>query len=169
MSTLASSIGSSTALHTSCRPTKVFKGHTNWVRSVAYFPDGRRMASACGDGTVIIWDTESGRRDGKPLQHNSSVSWIAISPGGRRIASGIDGGLVVWDVLTREVFHELKGGPVRHLAYSPDGRWIATVTRNIERVVRLWDADTGRPGREPLKCDGGGICTPFSQHITQTA
>ncbi|KAH7916905.1 WD40 repeat-like protein [Leucogyrophana mollusca] len=161
MSTLVTSPVESSAVRRARRGlTKVFKGHTSVVLSVAYFPDGRHITSASNDNTIIIWDVESGRRDGQPLQHDSKVNWIAISPDGRRIASGLQvGGLVIWDALTRKVVQEIKGGGVAQLAYSPDGRWIAT---GGGRVVRLWDADTGRPGREPLECGGSVFSVAFS-------
>ncbi|KAH7916937.1 WD40 repeat-like protein [Leucogyrophana mollusca] len=145
------------------KPRRVF---SHGVRSVAYFPDGRHIASASLDKTVIIWDVESGRQDGQPLQHDSRVEWIAISPDGRRIASGIDEGGMIWDALTRKVVQEIKGGGVYKVAYSPDGRWIATVPTAHEGLVRLWDADTGRPGREPLK---SGFCVAFSPDGSQSA
>ncbi|KAH7919643.1 WD40 repeat-like protein [Leucogyrophana mollusca] len=163
MSPSTSSIESSAARCTSRRPTRVFKGHTNWVRSVAYFPDGRHIASGSDDKTVIIWDVENGRQDGQPLQHDSSVEWLAISPDGRRIASGLRvGGMVIWDAQTRKVVGEFKGDGVWRLAYSPDGRWIVTAPKSDERGIRLWDTDTGRSGREPLRCDGDVWCVAFS-------
>ncbi|KAH7917563.1 WD40 repeat-like protein [Leucogyrophana mollusca] len=168
MSTSTSSIESSAPRRASRPPTKVFKGHTDLVGSVAYFPDGHRIASASDDETVIIWDLKSGRQDGEPLQHDSAVRWIAISPDGRRIASGLQqGGLVIWDAPTRKVVHEIKGGGVWRLAYSPNGRWIATALTAGERAVRLWDADTGR--LEVLKCGGDVLCVAFSPDGTQIA
>ncbi|KAH7916869.1 WD40 repeat-like protein [Leucogyrophana mollusca] len=169
MSTLTSPVESSAARRAPRELTKVFKGHTSLVRCVAYFPDGQHIASAYEDKSVIIWDIESGRQDGQPLQHDSEVMWIAISPDGRRIASGIanEGGVVIWDALTRKVVHEIKGGGVWSLAYSPDGRWIATVPMANESPVRLWDADTGK--LEVLKCDGYVWCVAFSPDGSQIA
>ncbi|KAH7918640.1 WD40 repeat-like protein [Leucogyrophana mollusca] len=162
MPTSSNHIESSAVRRASRRPTKVFKGQ-KWVNSVAYFPDGQRIASGSNDKTIVIWNVESGRQDGQPIRHDSSVGCIAVSPDGRRIASGMqEGGLVIWDVLTREVVHELKGGGVHRLVFSPDGRWIATAPTADERMICLWDADTGRPGREPLECDGSVFCVAFS-------
>ncbi|KAH7923285.1 WD40 repeat-like protein [Leucogyrophana mollusca] len=170
MSTSSNPIESSGMRRASCRPTKVLSGHTRSVKSVAYFPDGRRIASASDDKTVIIWDVESGRQDGQPLHHDSIVRWLAISPDGRRIASGMqEGGAVIWDVLKREVVHELRGGGVRRLAYSPDGIWIVSAPVGKEREIQLWDADTGRPGGEPLKCGSRVSCVAFSPDGTRTA
>ncbi|KAH7924271.1 WD40 repeat-like protein [Leucogyrophana mollusca] len=163
MSVSSNSIKSSGVRPASCRPTRVFKGHTKRVGSVAYFPDGRHIASASDDKTIIVWDVESGRQDGQPLQHGFSVTWIAISPDGRKIASGMEkGGLLIWDVLTREVVHGFNESGVDRLAYSLDGRWIAAAPMANAREIWLWDADTGRPGGEPLECDGNVYCVAFS-------
>ncbi|KAH7920541.1 WD40 repeat-like protein [Leucogyrophana mollusca] len=163
MSMSPNSIESPGMRRASRHPTKIFKGHTGRVSCVVYFPDGRRLASASIDKTIIVWDVENGRQDGQPLQHDASVKYIAISLDGRRIASGMEGGgLVVWDVSTREVFQKLKGCGIDRLAYSPDGRWIAAAPMDIETVVRLWDVDTGGPSREPLRCESSGICVAFS-------
>ncbi|KAH7919484.1 WD40 repeat-like protein [Leucogyrophana mollusca] len=169
MSTPTNSIESSAARRVSRRPTRHFEGHSTWVRCVAYFPDGRHIASASDDRTVIVWDVESGKQDGQPLQHDSKVLWIAISPDGRRITSGVyQGGMVIWDALRREVVREIKGDVYR-VAYSPDGRWIAATSMGIKGVVRLWDADTGEPGREPLKCDDEVFYVAFSPNRSQIA
>ena len=37
------------------------RGHSGWVRSVAYSPDGKHVASASGDMTVKIWDSTTGK------------------------------------------------------------------------------------------------------------
>ncbi|KAH7919294.1 WD40 repeat-like protein [Leucogyrophana mollusca] len=143
-------------------PTQVFKGRTGVV-SVAYFPDGQRIASASINKTVIISNVKSGRQDGKPLDHSAEIWWIAISLDGRRIACATEGtGVIIWDALTREVVYKIKCGCGQWQTYSPDGRWIATLRVDIDRVVQLWDADTGRPSGEALKCDDDVTCMAFS-------
>ncbi len=48
-------------------------GHTDEVRSVAWSPDGRRLASASVDGTVRLWDATNGKRLATLKDHTSCV------------------------------------------------------------------------------------------------
>ncbi|KAH7917042.1 WD40 repeat-like protein [Leucogyrophana mollusca] len=158
MSTSTSSIESSAARRVSRPPTKVFKGHTDVVRSVAYFPDGQHITSGSDDKTVIIWDVESGRQDGQPLRHDSDVEWIAISPDGRRIAIGVKGGLVVrlWDADTGRPSREPLecDGVVLCVAFSPDGLRIAA---GVEDSFQVFDVSTGESVVGPIKGHTGVV------------
>ncbi|KAH7917179.1 WD40 repeat-like protein [Leucogyrophana mollusca] len=165
MSTSSNLIEPSGVHRTPLRPTKVFKGHTDWINSIAFFPDSRHIASASSDETVIIWDIESGRQVGKPFQHDyGGVRWIAISPDGRRIANGMEKGGIVQKTtaVASTMVHELKEGGVWRLAYSLDGRWIASTSPADKGMIRLWDADTGRLGKELMKCGDEVYSVAFS-------
>ena len=67
----------------------IFEGHKNWVKSVAFSPDGTMIASGSWDKTAKLWNLE-----GRVLQtfegHKRIVNSIAFSPNGKMIASGSD-------------------------------------------------------------------------------
>ncbi|MBT7324934.1 MAG: TIR domain-containing protein, partial [Anaerolineae bacterium] len=68
---------------------QVMRGHGGIVLSVAFSPDGTRIASGSSDNTIRIWDANSGEQIGEPLTgHSWSVNSVAFSPDGTRIASG---------------------------------------------------------------------------------
>ncbi|KAF8137958.1 WD40-repeat-containing domain protein [Mycena galopus ATCC 62051] len=78
------------------------RGHTSRVYSVAFSPDGARIASGSEDKTIRMWDVRTGKAVIEPIQgHTAWVHSVAFSPDGARIASGsYDNTIRVWNAKT---------------------------------------------------------------------
>jgi WD40 repeat protein/serine/threonine protein kinase len=125
------------------------RGHTKPVTSVVFSPEGRRFASASGDGTIRIWEARTGNTLRELKGHSQEVTSLAISSDGRVLVSGSrDRAVRLWDVATGTTLAELTGhqAAVRCVAISPDGRRIAS--GGDDKTIRIWDAASGEMLRQ---------------------
>jgi WD40 repeat protein/tRNA A-37 threonylcarbamoyl transferase component Bud32 len=128
------------------------KGHSDYVRSVSFSPDGRQIVSGSEDETLKVWDAETGQEMLTLKGHSGYVIGVAFSPDGRRIVSGSDDmTLKVWDAETGQEIRTLGGHSdyVTSVAFSPDGRRI--VSGSEDNTLKVWDAETGQ---EKLTLEG---------------
>jgi len=134
---------------------KQLKGHMG-VQCIAFSPDGRYLASGDRDWTIRLWEVATGRQvwQVKGHEHQDSVRSLAFSPDERCLASGgRDGVIRLWEVTTgreirqmreeeRGLLQKLVGLGILCLAFSPDGRYLASTSN--DETVRVWEVATGQ-------------------------
>jgi WD40 repeat protein len=147
-------------------------GSGRWLLSrlptVAFSPDGKRVAAEATGHRIRVWDVVSGTEI-PPARagHEDRVVAFAVSPDGKRLASvGNDAMLRLWDLPSgRQTRVEpvpwgegIRAGEARSsgnlcVAFSPDGTTIAA--GSIFNIVRFWDATTGQKRLQFRVPDGG--------------
>jgi WD40 repeat protein/tRNA A-37 threonylcarbamoyl transferase component Bud32 len=140
---------------------------------VAWSPDGTRLATACADGSVVLWQVSDGTELRRWKAHTGETKiggwfpcWsVAWHPAGDQLAtSGRDGLVKVWDAESGELRQELSGHgkDVYRVAWSPDGRRLAS--SGIDRTVRVWDPEEGKAVFSTgitVRGQGGVIVSPL--------
>jgi WD40 repeat protein len=127
-------------------PTRTLQGMAGSVNAVAFSPDDQILVAGSEDKTVRLWETASGRALAT-LYLPSAIRQVAFSANGSRIGvlTADDGGLHEIDTATRREVSpsrlSLKGF-TRRIAYSPDGKTLASV--DAEGTTYLWSLDSGR-------------------------
>jgi len=125
------------------------RGHRDWVNSVAVSPDERILASGSEDNTIKLWDINTGKilrtfkKGWWQKGHEGPVRTVIFSPDGHFFVSGSDDNTIkFWELKTGKVRRILVGNGlwVRALAFSPDGRILASESETI----KLWEVKTGK-------------------------
>lgn len=128
-------------------------GHTNWVNSVAFSPDGKLLLSGGADCTIKLWQVHTGIEIQTFKGHSDPVSSVAYSPRTattnnqerQLIASGSnDYTIKLWQVYTGREIRTLVGHSffVNCIAFSHDGEIIASGSG--DNTIKLWYVNTGR-------------------------
>ncbi|CAE7167719.1 unnamed protein product [Rhizoctonia solani] len=142
------------------------EGHTDWVRSVAYSPDGKSVVSGSDDGTVRTWNAHGSSSIAEPLRgHSDFVYSVSYSPLGNLIASGsTDFTIRLWDTNTGQQSGDALRGdqPFASVAFSPDAKLIASgcgglFSSSTGCAVQLWDVQTRKAVSGLFKGHGNSV------------
>ena len=130
-------------------------GHAEYVRSVAFSPDGKLFASGSNDNSVKIWDVASRRELRTLTGHTDHVLSIRFSSDGSLLASlGYDKTVRVWDVMSgiERATINVENGTFTAIAFAADGKSVLTANGTDsggggDPLIRFWDVATGKASR----------------------
>ncbi|MCX6031512.1 MAG: TIR domain-containing protein [Chloroflexi bacterium] len=119
--------------------------HGAAVTSLALNPDGKTLATGGEDNTIRLWDLTTGQSARtEPFRTEGAVQDVTFSPNGiLLVAASTDGTAWLWHLPSGQ-FARLSGHTtvVSAVAFSPDGRYLATRSGD---TVRVWDMDGLKP------------------------
>jgi WD40 repeat protein/energy-coupling factor transporter ATP-binding protein EcfA2 len=153
--------------------SKPLIGHSDFVKMLAFSPNGEILASSSGDN-IILWNVETKQPFGEIIPGHQSEAFarpsptksIAFSPDSKTLASSgcgkireraggdrgstacVEGEIRLWNVATRQ----LLGAPlvghtdiITSVAFSPDSKTLASASGSYDRTIRLWSIAARQP------------------------
>jgi WD40 repeat protein/DNA-binding XRE family transcriptional regulator len=135
---------------------RAWQAHTDTTFAFALSPDEHTLASGSVNGSVKLWEVESGALLWAGW-HPQGTMRLAFSPDGSLLASGgSDAAVRLWEASLGTPVEDIPHpGPVFALAWSPDGRLLAS--GDVAGTLRLWERQQTGPAR---------LWQTFSEHTT---
>ncbi|KAG8846919.1 hypothetical protein FRB91_000349 [Serendipita sp. 411] len=124
------------------------------VGAAAFSMDGEKVVSGLYDGTIRMFDVQSGNEESRLIGHVNSVTSVAFSGDDQRIVSGSrDGGVRIWSVSDGKEEMKLVGHThwVTSVAYSDHG--LRAASGSWDETVRIWSVEPGLEERQSSSVD----------------
>ncbi|MEC4813604.1 MAG: hypothetical protein SAK29_10100 [Scytonema sp. PMC 1069.18] len=115
-----------------------------YVKALSVTPDSKYIISGLSNGSIKIWELESGLELYTCTGHSETVNSIAVIPNGEQIISGsADQTVKVWDLRTGDEILTLKGhiSAVKTIIVTPDSKWI--ISGSDDGNIKIWDLKEG--------------------------
>jgi WD40 repeat protein/serine/threonine protein kinase len=130
------------------------------VVDICLSADGKRIASACGDGSVQVWDAEAGRPVKSPPRQLQGLTQILFSPDSRCLLLVCQKEAQLWNLETGSAVAAPRchDEAIRRALFRPDGQRFVTCSE--DGTARLWDTAT---------CQGIGAVMKHGSSVGQAA
>jgi WD40 repeat protein len=147
------------------RLVATLKGHTKDVSGVAFYPDGKTLASASWDRTIRLWDVTTGeQRETLAEQFNAFRALAGSRDGSALVAEDTGGEVTLWVKGSNRPV--VLAGAGRPLAFSPDGKLLAAGTTlwDVTKRKKVADLEGAYGERRCLAfLPGGKVIAPRGQ------
>jgi hypothetical protein len=124
--------------------TQILRGHHSGVISCAFSPDGTLAVTGSDDQTTKIWNIKTGTQQLTLPEQPARAHTVTFSADGKRVATGAEDGVRVWDVQSGRQLAFLRTplGFVARLALSHDG--LRVLSASEKNLLQFWEVDSGR-------------------------
>jgi len=131
------------------RQLATYHGHSGWIQTLAFSPDGTTLASGSHVHTIRLWDLQTGQCLKTLRGHTGCIQALAFSPDGMTLASAShDHTIRLWSLQTGQCVQTLvgHGDRVLFITFSPDGETL--ISGGADDTVRSWQLETGQCVRQ---------------------
>ena len=118
------------------------------IYRAGFTPDGTALLTVEQQGAMKLWDVETGqfRAQVAPKGHFEYImKSFEFSRDGQTVATFIYGDTRLWDLKKGDLLHKLPDSQTTDATFSPDGRWLATASREKASAGKIWNVETGEP------------------------
>lgn len=113
--------------------------HSAKVLGVAFSPDSSLVATTGDNAKVFIWNTTTGAVEFS-FDNPSTVLSVAFQPNGTHLVAGMQNKAIIWDTETqKQVIGLLQAGDISAVAYSNDGKMLATASS--DGTIYVWNTE----------------------------
>ncbi len=125
----------------SATPLSIFTAHTQAVKTLAFSPDGKLLATAGDDGLILIWDMDCRKLVQTLSAHRWTISSLSfLANGNTLISASWDGNIKFWQVNSGQEIdclstHQME---VFAMAIRKGSRYIVTASR--DRTAKIWQS-----------------------------